>query len=741
GRRHELADLRYLLEAARLVTLVGTGGSGKTRLAVELARTLSEAGAAGLGSAASGSLPVAASPPPACPEGICFVDLSVISEGPQVARAVLQALGEPPAAREAPAEAIGRCIGRRALLLVLDNCEQVVEACAGLSEDLLVTCPQLQIVATSREPLHAAGEAVYRVPALSLPSAGDGSFWGELAASEAVQLFLDRARLLRPGFGLTEDNAEAVARVCRGLDGLPLALELAAARLQSFSPQELATRLDRALEWLGGGRRLAPGRQQTLRATLDWSHALLSEAERSWFRRLAVFRDGFDLEAAEAVLGAPSGPAGADTLPLHELVNKSLVVVEQRRWRTRYRLLETVRSYALEQMEAAGQTWETRRRHLTWCADLAARSEEGLTGSQQAAWLTRWEEERENLRDALGFALEQEPTAVEGLWLAIRLRQVWELRLDPREGRGWIGRLLEHAPKAPSGLIGRALRLDAWLAFRLGEYGAARRGMEAALAKLRDAGDPEEESALSALASICRFQGDCRTALGYATQGLQLCRARGNERGIASALNEIGSASFALGEDQAARAALQECLDLCHRLGHRQGVAATLANLQMVLLRQGDYAGARNTVEEALRIQRGLGNQRGVALAMSNLGHITRREGDAAEALVCFQQALRLYRELDYPVGLAQVLWGFALIAPAERGPRSAARLLGAAEAQRETHAYSLWYPVDCDGEALRRTLAGALGADGFRAAYESGRGLSLEEALEEAARLPLSTR
>jgi predicted ATPase/Tfp pilus assembly protein PilF len=732
GRQNELSEVRYLMEAARLVTLVGPGGSGKTRLAIELARHLPAGEPA---SDERGREYVS---------GVCFVDLSALREGARAAPAVLQALGEAPARGGSPEEELARCLGDRKLVLLLDNGEQVVEACAALAETLLAACPRLQILATSREPLGAAGEAIYRVPALSLPSDRAGSLWDDLATSEAIQLFLDRARLIRPGFGLGEQNAEAVVRICRRLDGLPLALELAAARLQSLSVQELAARLDHALAWLGGGQRLAPERQRTLRAALDWSHALLSDSQRACLRRLAVFRADFCLEAAEAVAGgwpaelAPA-PVSGVAADLHELVLKSLALAEERDGRTRYRLLATVREYAQERLDAAGETIEARRRHLDWYTELAERSEQALKGPEQEAWLARWEAERDNLRAALAFSLERSETVESGLRLAIPLINLWELRFDPGEGREWISRLLKRVPNIPDATVGRALHLDGWLAFRAGAYDEARGSMESALRRLREAAHPEEQSALNALASICRFQGDNRAALAYARQGLELCRTRGFARGIASALNEIGSSSFALGEDAAARAALEQSLALCRRIGHWQGVAATLANLQMVQLRQGDLGAARASVEEALALQRRLGNRRGVGLAMNNLGHIARHEGKQAEALLCFEEALRLYSELDYSLGMAQTLWGFAFLVPLEREAARAVRLLGAADTLRERYRYSLWYPVEADAVAFRRALVEHLGEEAFGVAYAAGRSLGLEEALRVATRPPLA--
>ncbi|MGH2378333.1 MAG: adenylate/guanylate cyclase domain-containing protein [Candidatus Limnocylindria bacterium] len=389
GRQSELETARGLLERTRLVTLVGPGGTGKTRLAIEV-------GSSVLGRS---------------PDGVWFVDLSPLSARDQAVRAIASAVGlmetrpalgaapAPPA--EQPLEALTRSLADRELLLILDNCEHLVEACASIAHTLLTAGPRLRVLATSREPLNISGETVLRLPPLTVPAARAN---GGAAESEAVKLFAERASRVRPGFALTEENLPAVAQITRRLDGLPLAIELAAARVKVLTPQEIAGRLDDAFKLLGSGSRGGTQRHQTLRATIDWSYELLEERERVLFRRLAVFVGGFDHAAAEFVAAGDGLDAFEVLDALEVLVDRSLVLAEYAGAGSRFGMLQTMAQYAQEKLAEAGKTASVRGRHLSWCLDLAEKAEHGLEGSEQLEWLERLDRDRENIRAALEWA-------------------------------------------------------------------------------------------------------------------------------------------------------------------------------------------------------------------------------------------------------------------------------------------------------------------------------------------------
>jgi non-specific serine/threonine protein kinase len=404
GRQRELVEVKALLGAHRLVTLTGTGGAGKTRLASRAAAELLDA----------------------FPDGVWFTDLSSISNASLVPTIVLAAMGGRESTDELPVESLRRHLGGKTLLLMVDNCEHVIDACAGLLETLLGACPDLRVLTTSREALRVPGEVVWRVPSLTLPEPGDGVLAEVLLASEAVRLFVDRVRRLDQEFSLTTSNAASVADICRRLDGIPLAIELAAACASGLTVQEIAARLDNRFNLLTGGHRTAMMRHRTLRATIDWSHDLLSPAEQTLLRRLAVFAGGWTLEGAENVCGAAELERSEILHLLMRLIDQSLVNVDADAGHTRYRLLQTVRDYATERLEAAGETAELQARHRAWYLDFAERVAVGLKGPDRPEWFRLVTAEHDNIRAALD-AYELDPTAA-----------AYQLRLAAAMGRFWF---------------------------------------------------------------------------------------------------------------------------------------------------------------------------------------------------------------------------------------------------------------------------------------------------------------
>ncbi|HLZ26640.1 MAG TPA: tetratricopeptide repeat protein, partial [Chloroflexota bacterium] len=538
GRERAVAELDGLLATARLLTLTGPGGIGKTRLALRVALDLLAD----------------------YPDGVWLVRLDALADSALVAGAVANVLR----VREQPGrvlqEVLANALSARHLLLVLDSCEHLLPACAELADALLQASPRLQIVATSRERLGVPGEVVWQVPSLGLPASESAPAADELSTYEAVRLFADRAAAARPGFAVTNLNADSVAQVCRRLDGLPLALELAAARMNALSVEQLAQRLDDRFRLLTGptsraarvasgtlsGSRTALLRQQALRATIDWSYDLLSEPERVLLRRLAVFAGEWTLEAAEAVC------AGEETVfdQVCSLVDKSLVRVEANPT-GRYRLLETIREYALERLEASGEAEALRRRHTEYFLALVEQAAPELRGAGQLVWFKRLEAEYENVRAALLWTLER-PDADLALRLGGALWYFWWIRSHSSEGRQLLERVLAISTGAT---LARATVLNAtgYLASALDELDQASALHALALAISRELGDrPGVAMSLRCLGRVALLQGEYARADELLHEALALLRELGDRWGIGLALNNLANLSLLEGAAESA---------------------------------------------------------------------------------------------------------------------------------------------------------------------------------------------
>ncbi|HVG95668.1 MAG TPA: tetratricopeptide repeat protein [Chloroflexota bacterium] len=624
GRDWELGEVQRLLAGepatsggwTRLLSLTGPGGIGKTRLALAAARAAAAAGGA-----------------------VAFAALAPLESPELVPQAVAVALG----VREEPGfpltAALAAAVGERRLLLVLDNCEHLLDACAVLAEGLLSACPRLQVIATSREPLGVAGEVVWRVPSLRLPDPADGARVGRLADVEAVRLFVERARAVVPGFALDGSNAAAVAEVCRRLDGIPLALELAAARVRALAVEQIAARLDDRFRLLVGGSRTALPRHRTLAATLDWSYQLLAPAERALLRRLTVFAGGWTLDAAEAVgadapegAGAregPPGPVGALAVIdlLTGLVDKSLVLAETQAGGSeeRYRLLETVRRYGAERLGEAGETAAARARHLAWTVGWAERTAPLLIGHHQVRWLRRMALEHDNFRSALEWSRAAGDAASE-LRLAGALGRFWHLNGPSSEGRFWLRHALEHSPPAPS--AARALALN-W-AGRLATVN----------------GDADDRQLLEESVAMARVAGDLRL--------------------LALAERHLSMAAQRQGDAAAARAALQAALETARRAGDRREEAFDLVSLGAAAEQAGDTPAAARLLGEGLALGRTVGDAGPIGWALSVLGAIAAAEGRAGEAVQRFEEALEFSRPIGY--------WAVTVAALAQLGTLEQAR-------------------------------------------------------------------
>jgi predicted ATPase/DNA-binding SARP family transcriptional activator/DNA-binding CsgD family transcriptional regulator len=706
GREREMLEVRRLLAMTGLLTLTGTGGCGKTRLALEVARDLVGA----------------------YPDGVWLVELGPLSEEALVPQAVARALG----VREQPGWPITSTLVEasksKEMLLVLDNCEHLVEACAHLVETLLLSCPNLRILATSREALNIPEETTWLVPSLSLPDPRRQPTVGELETYGSARLFVERARRRRTDFVPSPRNAGAVADVCRRLDGMPLAIELAAARVGVLSVEQISERLGNSLKLLTAGGRTTVPRHQTLHGTLDWSYELLDEPERELFGRLSVFTGGWTLEAAEAV-GAGGGIEREEVSALlFRLVDKSLVMAETSEDNgVRYRLLEPVRQYGSEKLDESGEAPETRRRHASFFLSFAEQAEPRLTGAQQATWLERLEIEYGNLRAALGWSLEENRDPEAGLRLAGALWRFCYTRGHYGEGREWLEGTLARTESSPANLRAKALTGAGVLAFLQCEYERATVLLEESLTLYRDLGDRLGiASALQSLGSIARERGRYARAVAFHEESLALQRELGNEEGIARALDGLGFAAWLEEDHERAWTLCTEALSLYRGLEDAEGIAWSLVNLGAVAQHRGELERATQLLKESLALSREAGYREGVAWSLNELGVVAHRRGDLGRAEALLEESLGVHHDLGDRWRIASVLEALAGTACAQGEFERAARLFGAAEALRE----AIGTPVPlCERPDRDRNVAAA-STRLDDAVWAEGRAMSVGEAV-----------
>ena len=652
GRAAEIAEVKARLTESRLVTLTGSGGCGKSRLALQVAADLLDD----------------------YPEGVWLVELAPIADPALVPQVIAEAMGireDTGLARQRGAGSpkqgrvriTNRLIAQLAAsrtLIILDNSEHLVDACAEIAQLLLGTCPGLTILATSREPLGVGGEVTLRVPSLAAPAAAAGLDHEAALGYDAIRLFVDRARLIEPQFQLSPATLTGVVAVCRRLDGIPLALELAAARLSTLTVDQIATRLNDLFHLLVGGRRAALSRHQTLKATIDWSFQLLHEPDQILFRRLSIFVGGFTLEAAEDICSDARLEHSEVLDLLAHLVNKSLVVRETSEAASRYRMLDTIRAYAREQLTEAEELVELRRRHREWCLALVGRAEPKLIGRDQSAGLALLEIEHDNLRAVLDWCIADGDAdavlrLVGGLW------RFWFVRGYASEGRRWIEHALSLEQGRAVSMRIKALNGGGRLAYVQGDHTASRAWLSEALRLAREQGDkPGMAASLLFLGELTKDQGDHISARPLLEESLSLARQLDDLWTSGAALLYLGEAARDRRDYGEARTLLEEALGIARRMDYKQGIAVTLHFLAGVAIELGEYETARPLAEEALQLARELLFMWVMAGSMVNLARIERSQGKWEDALTLLDEALQIAQQSEARPQVARVLSGLA---------------------------------------------------------------------------------
>ncbi len=740
GRERVLSDTRRMLASTHLLTLTGPGGTGKTRLALHLAADMLDEYA----------------------DGAWLVELAPLTDPALVLQSIAGALN----VREQPSRSLIAVVSDflrdKRLLLILDNCEHVIESCAEQSESLLRAAPQLRIVASSREPLGIAGEAIFRVPPLSLPQvpgapgaisapgsdeAGrtreTGRSMPDISQSEAVRLFVERAQAARASFALTAADGPAVAQICTRLDGIPLAIELAAARVRSLSVSEIASRLDDQFRLLTGGSRTALPRQQTLRALIDWSYNLLTPSECILFRRLAVFAGGWTLDAAENVTANGAEATGSAALASEEvydtldsLVNKSLVISEPRGDCTHYRFLETIRQYARDRLVEAGESERIRDRHLDYVVQFAREVEPSLTLAENAEWADRAGLELDNIRAALDWSLERKPLSA--LHILYSLMFFWQNSEYLPEGKRWY----EQALLRTDGELGdefkraRARVFTALAAASVahGDIQTAVRARDESLRLYADLGQPPETARGLAFAVLtATYAGDAEAAEAYFTEGRAIAQAAGDKFDEMMMYGMMGRVAGMRGEHAAYEAYMDRAATLAREIGSNYGLATALMGGGMAAISQGDYAVARARLEQSHAMFARGGSRHFMNVTRSELANVARLLGEYEHASRLYGEVIVFWKHQGHRAGIARCFECLAFIAGARGDTSRAAQLFGAAQALREAAHSNMTPDEQAEYASELARIRAAADPTAFDAAWAAGRALTLEGAIQMA--------
>jgi predicted ATPase/DNA-binding XRE family transcriptional regulator len=719
GRKREIADLTRLIEDHRLVTLTGAGGIGKTRIAVELGWTLLER----------------------FPDGVWFVDLAPLSDHSVIARSFFDALRIPLNPAQDDIATLTHHLRRRDALLIIDNCEHVVEQVAVLLESLLPSCDSLRIIATSREPLRVIGERVYRIPTLEAPSDKESVRAADSLAFSSVALFVDRARAANATFVYDDTAAPTVAAICRRLDGIALAIELAASRTAALSPKQILAQLERHLRILGRGARTAALRQQTMHETIRWSYDRLDDAEQKLFRRVAVFPSGFTLTGVSSVMGGDSDSGAATLDLLMQLIDKSVVVSETCGTIARYRLLEPMRAFGLEMLDQAKETQTTRLLFADWCIEFAHTAHTAWATSPTPAWFAAVEPEMENLRACLVWTLQDRNDIEHGQRLISTGRRIWA-RLSPYEGANWIDsakRLV--GPQTPADLQAGLALAEAHLHVALQQYGVVVSAAET-FERLTDGKDP------LLLAEARCFAGHSLTRLGQSAEGERLMtasiavyRAHDADQLAATGITDLACAHLARDDASQARHLFREALAIFRKLGNKRGIASVAANLAEAEYAADNVDCAIQLCREALATS---SSGREARIFLSNLAAYLVRAGAYDEARARARESLLLpgLARADVDVALAiQHLSAVAALRttppnPGDEHVGRAARLLGFVDYQLAKFGVTRLPTESYEYVILIDTLKAVLGEQRFAGLREEGLAWTADDAVDEALRI-----
>jgi predicted ATPase/class 3 adenylate cyclase len=715
GREKEVAEVCDLLrgEATRLLTLTGPGGIGKTRLALQAAADLLDD----------------------FPDGAFFAPLATLSEAELFLPAVAETLGVGESGEQPLDESLKDYLSERRLLLLVDNLEQVLGAAPAVT-GLLAVAPDLKVLATSRAPLGLYGEHVYPVPPLTLPDLKRPPSLERLTQYEAVRLFVERAQAVRPDFAITNESAPAVAEICVRLDGLPLAIELAAVRIKMLPPKAMLQRLGSRLKLLTGGARDLPERQRTLRATIEWSHALLDEGEQLLFGRLAVFSGGRTLEAIEAICDAEGDLPVEAFEGVSSLVDKSLLRQEEGPGgEPRFVMLETVHEFAREKLQGSGEAEQIKRAHAQYFLTLAKEAHPELLGANQLQWLEKLEAEHDNMRAALSWALERNEAEV-ALRLGGALWWFWSVRGYYSEGRRWLEEGLAMEGRGSPESRAMALAGAGALASQQGDLDRAQEACEEGLELLEHQARERSEAKLCLLAGL-GWVALQREEHGQAQQlfeeGLALSREMSDTWWLASSLLDLALVSNSRGDSERATELYEESMDLFRERGDKQNLAFCLNNLGMVAYSQGDLGRATQLTEEGAALFRELGARGDVAIGLYNLGWVALLQDDLGRAADLYRESLSLSWDTGLNPLVQMALEGFACVAGAKGEAQRAARLWGAAQALHEAKGI----PRDTDFLAEADTRISAvrlgMGEEAWEEAWCKGRAMTLDEAVSYA--------
>lgn len=725
GREADVMNVERLVlhTNVRLVSLTGAGGIGKTRLGLEVAHAVLEH----------------------FPDGLYFVDLTPITDSSLVAATIASTIGLHETGGQSLLEALKYFLREKHLLLFLDNFEQVISA-ASIVADLLVACARFKVLVTSREPLHVRGEKQYPVGPLMLPERlkderqpAEGASRVEVTHYAAVELFVQRASDVTPNFIVTDENARVIAEICVRLGGLPLAIELAAARMNVLSPEAILARLAgtsghtaSSLRLLTSGARDLPARQRTLRNTIAWSYDLLNGDEQQLFRRLSVFVGGCILGTAEAVCNV-AGDLNIDMLDgVGSLVDKNLLrQVQGKADEPRFTLLETIREYALERLAASGEAEALRRQHAEYYLVLAEAAEPQLYGPEQQLWLNRLEQEHDNIRAAIGWSATTDDTEI-GLRIAGAVSLFWEIHSYFNEGRTWLRTLLSRsAAMEPTAARAKALNAAGDLALNVYDIASARLLFEESLAIRQALGDTNSRAyALKGLGEVARLQGNSTQAEALFHKSLPLFRELGEAVSMAWVLIGLGNLALYRGDIVAARAYHEESLAIHRATGDKRSMSAALNRLGEVARSQGDHQQAAMYYDESLNIAQELSHKSGIAIVLQNLAHVAQYQGDTAQAVARFRAGLALAQELGLKELIAACFAGLAGVAAAAGQSERAVQLFGASEALLDGIGATLEPADQADYDRSVAMTHTQFDESAFAAAWEAGRALTLDQAI-----------